>query len=344
VTIGDWSPKNYNRRYRGEVTLTTALKRSINTIPVKLAEEIGRKNIIRTARKLGIHSKLVPNRSLPLGTSEVSVLEMAGAYATFANGGRAAKPYSVLEIRTQEGDKVIYNRDRDAPKRQQIFSPSYIADLNMMLAHVITDGTGRRARLRDAVAAGKTGTTQGYRDAWFVGYTAQLSTAVWFGNDDYRPMRRMTGGSVPAMTWQRFMTSVYSKDQLRMPRVALLRSNEQEGYGSRYLGDNFDDDGFLDDERRVMSMPYGNDPYAEKRRVYRTYRSPFTNQDDDFFVGGAPGRTRITGDIRGGRFGNGRVVRKRKDFSKRGVRRRKAQRFNNRGSQRRNWKSWQNDR
>ncbi|HHK73757.1 MAG TPA: PBP1A family penicillin-binding protein [Rhizobiales bacterium] len=346
VTIGDWSPKNYNRRYRGEVTLTTALKRSINTIPIKLAEEVGRKNIIRVAQKLGIHSKLVPNRSLPLGTSEVSVLEMAGAYATFANGGRAATPYSVLEIRTQDGDRVIYNRDRDAPKRQQIFSPSYIADLNMMLAHVITDGTGRRARLKDTVAAGKTGTTQGYRDAWFVGYTAQLSTAVWFGNDDYRPMRRMTGGSVPAMTWQRFMTSVFSKDQLRMPRIALLRSNEQGGEG-RYMGEGFGDDAFLEDERRVMSLPYDNDPYGERDRTYRTYRayrSPFASQDNEFFAGSGPSRTRITGDIRGGGYGMGRVVRKRKDFTRRAARSRNARRFNNRTGQSRRWKSWQNDR
>ncbi len=343
VTIGDWSPKNYNRRYRGEVTLTTALKRSINTIPIKIAEEVGRKNIIRTAQKLGIHSKLVPNRSLPLGTSEISVIEMAGAYATFANGGRAVRPFAVLEIRTLDTDKVIYNHDRDAPKAQQIFSPSYIADLNMMLAHVITDGTGRRARLKDTVAAGKTGTTQGYRDAWFVGYTGQLSTAVWFGNDDYRPMRRMTGGSVPAITWQRFMTSVYSKDQLRMPQVALLRSNEgagnEGGYG--YMNDGFGDDSFLDDERRAMNRPYGSDPYSERRRVYRTYRSPFGNEENDYFTNTPPSRTRITGDIRG--YGNGRV-RKRKDFSRRGVRNRKAQKLNNRNSRQRRWKSWQNDR
>ncbi len=343
VTIGDWSPKNYNRRYRGEVTLTTALKRSINTIPIKIAEEVGRKNIIRTAQKLGIYSKLIPNRSLPLGTSEISVIEMAGAYATFANGGRAVRPFAVLEIRTLDTDRVIYNRDRDAPKAQQIFSPSYIADLNMMLAHVITDGTGRRARLKDTVAAGKTGTTQGYRDAWFVGYTGQLSTAVWFGNDDYRPMRRMTGGSVPAITWQRFMTSVYSKDQLRMPQVALLRSNEGAGYegGYGYMNDGFGDDSFLDDERRSMNRPYGSNPYSERRRVYRTYRSPFGNEENDYFTNSPPSQTRITGDIRG--YGN-RQVRKRKDFSRRGVRNRKLQRLNNRNSRQRQWKSWQNDR
>ncbi len=326
VTIGNWSPKNYNHRYRGTVTLTTALKRSINTIPIKLAEDIGRRSIIRTAHKLGIYSKLSANRSLPLGTSEISVLEMAGAYATFANGGREAKPYGILEIRTKDDGRLIYSHERDAPKAKQIFSPAYIADLNMMLAHVITDGTGRRANLRYTSAAGKTGTTQGYRDAWFVGYTGQLSTAVWFGNDDYQPMRRMTGGGVPASTWQRFMTSVYSKDQLRQPQFALLKSKEQPAYSDDFLDDGFDDGFSYRNGRRIVSLPYENDPYASGIRKYRPYRSPYDskrgNSVYDPYSRTYTNRARITGDVRdSGRY------RKKHDFSKRAVRQRKRNNF-----------------
>lgn len=350
VTIGDWSPNNYNRRYRGYVTLNTALTHSINTIPVKLAQEFGRKAVIRTARKLGITSKLVPNRSLPLGTSEISVLEMAGAYATFASGGRETKPFGILEIRTQDGGNLIYSHHRDAKPRRQIINPSYIADLNGMLANVVSRGTGRRAYLSYTDAAGKTGTTQSYRDAWFVGYTGDIATAVWFGNDDYRPTNRITGGSLPAQTWQRFMTSAFSKEQLQAPKMALLKSQpEADPYGAGTAGGALYDDE-IENSRRSMTLPfyrdYGSgyrsntDGYREQGNDrYRNYRLPSENDDGIYYRVRPRNPVRITGDL-GDRLGSQvRYVRKKKDFSKRGTRRRKMQRRSRSGN--RNRSPWQ---
>ena len=204
VWIGNWSPQNYNRRYSGRTTLTNALARSINTIPVHLMRAIGRKPIIDTAHRVGITSDLLSVASLPLGVNEVTLMEMTTGYATFANSGRLATPYSVLEIRRPNGE-VIYARERNAPRPRQVVPEPVIADLNYMMSQVVMNGTGRRAQLGFTPQAGKTGTTQNYRDAWFIGYTAHLVTGVWFGNDDTSEMKKVTGGTLPAMTWQRFM-------------------------------------------------------------------------------------------------------------------------------------------
>jgi penicillin-binding protein 1A len=142
--------------------------------------------------------------SLPLGTNEVTLMEMTASYATFAAGGRRAAPHSVLEIRRPNGE-VIYARARNAPRPRQVVPESAIADLNHMMSQVVVAGTGRRAQLGFTPQAGKTGTTQNFRDAWYVGYTAHLVTGVWFGNDDSSGMKKVTGGTLPAMTWQRFM-------------------------------------------------------------------------------------------------------------------------------------------
>ncbi len=253
VSIGDWSPKNYGHKYSGRVTLATALRRSINTIPVKLSQEIGRRKIIDVARKLGIRSRLEPNRSLPLGTAAVSVLDMAAAYAVFANGGRSAKAYGVLEIRTQ-GGKILYDHARDSGTRQQLFHPRYIADLNSMLASVVSNGTGRRANLGFTTAAGKTGTTQSYRDAWFVGYTGELSAAIWFGNDNYKPTRRMTGGSIPAQTWRSFMTAALSGKYTRLPGTPMAKAGKNRKRIERAVPDDFPE--------RLANRP---DPYLKTR-------------------------------------------------------------------------------
>ncbi|PLX39051.1 MAG: penicillin-binding protein [Hyphomicrobiales bacterium] len=214
VRIGRWSPRNYGRSYRGRVTLTTALVRSINTIPVKLSLKIGRDKIIDTAYRMGIRSELRNDKSLPLGTSEVRVIDMAAAYAAFANGGRLALPYAATEIYSSDGD-LIWKRSRDGPKPQQILPPDKVVEINKILNQVVEAGTGRRARLDGIRAAGKTGTTQAYRDAWFVGFTGNFSTAVWFGNDNFSGTRRMTGGSLPAMTWQNYMTFAHSNVKLK---------------------------------------------------------------------------------------------------------------------------------
>ena len=209
ISIGNWSPQNYNRKYAGRVSLTTALARSINTVPVRLAQAIGRDKIVDAARALGITSPLTITRSMPLGVTEMTVMEQAVAYATFASGGRKVEPYGVVSIRNSAGE-VIYARDRDVPPPPQVVPREPVEQLNYVLSQVVEAGTARRAALEGIKSAGKTGTTQGYRDAWFVGYTGQFTTAVWFGNDDYTPMARVTGGSLPAQTWQRYMAFAHA--------------------------------------------------------------------------------------------------------------------------------------
>lgn len=209
ITIGNWSPRNYGRSYRGPVTLMTALTRSINTIPVRLSRVFGIQKIVETSQLLGLRNNFVMTRSLPLGTNEVTVLDMTGGYTVFANGGRRATPFGILEIRNSEG-MVIYDHERDGSKNDQIVDPQYISYMNSMLTNVVESGTGRRAQLDFTVAGGKTGTTQAYRDAWFMGYTGRYVAGVWFGNDNFSSTRRMTGGSLPAMTWKQFMIMAHT--------------------------------------------------------------------------------------------------------------------------------------
>jgi penicillin-binding protein 1A len=219
VWIGNWSPKNYNRSYRGPVTLRTALTRSINTIPVRLSLDFGREKIIETAYAMGLTHELENSISLPIGSSEVSVIDMASAYSTFANGGFRAPAYAILEVTNSDGT-VLYRRDRDEPVPERVLPEDKVHEMNDILVNVVEAGTARRARIDGVVAAGKTGTTNAYRDAWFVGYTGNFTTAVWVGNDDFSSTRRVTGGSLPAMTWQKYMAFAHNGIELaRMPGV-----------------------------------------------------------------------------------------------------------------------------
>ena len=204
ITIGGWSPRNYGRSYAGRVTLTTALARSINTIPVRLAEAMGRDLIVDTAHAMGIRNELPITRPLPLGVAEVTVIDMASAYASLGNGGYRAPGYGVLEMRTLDGE-LVYERSRDAPPQPRILSVETAAGMNRMLTQVIEAGTARRAALPGIRAAGKTGTTQAYRDAWFIGYTGRYTASVWYGNDDFTSTNDLTGGRLPAQTWQAIM-------------------------------------------------------------------------------------------------------------------------------------------
>ena len=223
LDIKGWKPENYSREYFGPVTLTQALAMSLNTVAVRLGLEVGPKNVVRTAHRLGISSKLEPNASIALGTSEVSVLEMVGAYAPFANGGLAVSPHVVTRIRTLAG-KVLYVRPPDEPN--QVIDPRNVAMMNVMMEQTLISGTARKAEIPSWQAAGKTGTSQDFRDAWFIGYTAHLVTGVWFGNDDNSPTRKATGGGLPVEVWTRFMRAAHQG-----VAVASL-PNSQAGGGS----------------------------------------------------------------------------------------------------------------
>ncbi|MEM9683739.1 MAG: penicillin-binding transpeptidase domain-containing protein, partial [Pseudomonadota bacterium] len=203
VTVDGWSPRNVNGRYVGEVTLQTALAKSINSVAVKLSERVGRSEVRGTARRLGINSSLSEHPSIALGTSEVNLLELTSAYLPFANGGRAGVPFAVAEIRTRSGS-VIYRRQPWPNDR--VVDGANVRRMNAMLSEVIRSGTGKAAKPGSRPAAGKTGTTQELRDGWFVGYTADFVVGVWIGNDDNRPMKRGGGGDVPARTWRQFVT------------------------------------------------------------------------------------------------------------------------------------------
>ncbi len=203
VAIKGWQPENYSKDYHGPVTLTTALALSLNTVSVQLTAEVGADRVVATARRLGISSPLFATPSIALGTSEVTPLEMTGAFVPFSNGGRGVIPHVIRRITTADG-KVLYERRGSGPG--QVVAPVYVGMMNAMLEQTLLIGTGKSAEIPGWPAAGKTGTSQDYRDAWFVGYTAALTAGVWFGNDDNSPTKRASGGNLPAITWQHFMS------------------------------------------------------------------------------------------------------------------------------------------
>lgn len=206
INIRGWKPENYTNKYEGTVSLTTALSKSLNTASVRVMQYAGIENVRNLAQRLGIAHPLGHDLSLALGTSEVTMLEMAGAYAVFANGGKAVTPHGVTDILDTNGNVLYrYQAHNDAP---QIIDPYLNAALVSMLRNVVENGTGTSARLPDRVVAGKTGTSQNYRDAWFIGFTGELLAAVWVGNDNNLPMHKITGGVLPAKIWSRIMQPV----------------------------------------------------------------------------------------------------------------------------------------
>jgi penicillin-binding protein 1A len=206
INVKGWQPENYGHEYFGPVTLTRALAQSLNTVSVRLTLEVTPMAVIRTAYRLGITSKLEPNASIALGTSEVSVLELVSAYAPFANGGYALVPRVIDRITLTNG-KLLYARNIQQLGR--IIDPRYVSMMNAMMAETLTIGTAQRASLPGWPAAGKTGTSQDFRDAWFIGYTAHLVAAVWLGNDDGTPTKHVTGGSLPVEIWSRVMRGAH---------------------------------------------------------------------------------------------------------------------------------------
>ncbi|MBO0718118.1 MAG: penicillin-binding protein, partial [Rhizobiales bacterium] len=221
VCIGNWCPHNYSGGYSGSVTLLEAITHSINVIPVKLSimlgngnPKLGRAMIVQNARNFGIHAPLPDTPSLPIGADEVYVYEHAMAYATFPNLGRSVVPHAALEVRTDSG-QLVWRFDRDGPKPKQVISPEVAMDMIKMMNSVVQNGTGRRAELDGVPTCGKTGTTNDWRDAWFVGYTGNFVGAIWMGNDDYSPTKRMTGGTLPAATWHNIMAYAHQGVELR---------------------------------------------------------------------------------------------------------------------------------
>jgi len=214
ICLGNWCPQNYGRSYMGSITLKTALQHSLNTVAVRLAERFGRKKIVDLAHQMGLRTQLPISAPLPLGAAEVTLFDMTTAYAVFANAGRSVYPHAVVEMRIGNGE-VAWRFDRDAPKPVQIIPTQQLNDINDMLNNVVENGTGRRARLVNSKVAGKTGTTNAYRDAWFMGFTGNYVAGVWFGNDDYAMMNKMTGGTLPAMTWQKVMAYAHQGIEIK---------------------------------------------------------------------------------------------------------------------------------
>jgi penicillin-binding protein 1A len=229
VDIDGWKPGNFSNTFRGEMSLEKALALSINTISVILSEEIGRDKVVATAAKMGLPG-LKPYRSLALGAQETSLYDLTSAYVPLANWGKKINPYGLEAIYAADG-RVLYTRTPVEP--ELLLDTGTLGQMNMMLQTVVTAGTGKAARIDGRELAGKTGTTNDYRDAWFVGYAPDYVAGVWVGNDDNSRMSRVTGGSIPARIWQNFMSETL-KDQpvLRLPTanrpVAVRSANSLE--------------------------------------------------------------------------------------------------------------------
>ena len=206
ISVHGWNPENYSREYFGPVTLTKALSLSLNTVAVRLGLEVGQKTVVSVAHRLGIASELEPNASIALGTSEVTPLEMVSAYAAFANGGIGVQPHVIMRVRTASGKQLYLRRNANFGR---VIDPQYVPMMNAMMEETLLTGTAHKAELPGWQAAGKTGTSQEWRDAWFVGYTSYLVAAVWLGNDDSSPTKKVSGGNLPVEIWSRFMKAAH---------------------------------------------------------------------------------------------------------------------------------------
>jgi penicillin-binding protein 1A len=235
VCIGDYCPHNFGGVHTGHLPLLNALEQSLNTVAIKLSiligenywppkksyhlakiAELGRSKIVATARAMGVTTPLPDTVSLPIGADDVRMIDMLGANAVFANGGRRATPYAAIEIRNSHG-ALIYTHEANGPPPAQVIPADKIAEMNNMLIHVLTDGTGRAAQIPGIIAGGKTGTTNGSTNAWFNGFSGNLVCSVWFGNDDNSPMENMTGGTLPAQTWHDIMLYAHQGLEIKPP-------------------------------------------------------------------------------------------------------------------------------
>ena len=216
---GPWSPQNYTRDYKGEMTLADAYAHSINTATIRLAEETGRARVRAMAQDLGVRSPIAEGPALALGTSEATLIEMTGAYASILNDGVRATPYGIRELRMKADGTRLMGADSGAPVR--VMDERSAGEMVWMMRRVIDQGTGTRAKLGERPAAGKTGTTQAARDAWFVGFTRDYVAGVWMGYDDNTPLRGVSGGGLPAEIWRETMLRVEEGLPIRpLPEIA----------------------------------------------------------------------------------------------------------------------------
>jgi len=235
ICIGNWCPHNYGGGYHGSMTLINALTHSVNTVAVRLSiiigkgnAKLGRAQIIKTAHDMGIHTPLPDTPSLPIGADGVELLDHVGAYATFPNLGMKVMPHAILEVRTGNG-KLIWRFDRDGPKPVRVLPVRVAQDMIKMMNSVVENGTGRRARLDGIAVAGKTGTTNAFRDGWFMGYTGNFVCGIWMGNDDYTSTNRMTGGSLPAMAWHSIMAYAHQGVEIKqLPGIPVPPARQPE--------------------------------------------------------------------------------------------------------------------
>lgn len=234
VCIGDWCPQNYGRNYKGTVSLQSAFAQSLNTVPVTLSIKTGRDPIAALSHRMGLRAEYPVTRSLALGVASVSVIDMTSSYAVFANHGLKTPAYGITRMTTLN-DQVIWEHDVEAPK-ERVLSEQTVAYMNQMFRAVVTSGTGTRAAIEGVPTLGKSGTTTSYRDAWFCGFTGNFVAAVWFGNDDYRPTNNLTGGSLPAIAWQKFMAYAHTNIEVQpvfgidfeMPQTIIAEATDEE--------------------------------------------------------------------------------------------------------------------
>lgn len=215
IDIDGWKPTNYTDGYAGPVRLTDAMAKSINTVAVQVTEQVGRGEVVKAAKSLGIEADIPALRSIALGAVTLTLEDLTRGYLALANGGVKPATFAIERIEDRNGN-VIYEREQENPER--VIDKTQSRDMNHLLYQVMHSGTGARARLQNRQAVGKTGTTNDWRDAWFVGYTGQLTTGVWVGNDEYRPMEKVTGGSIPAEIWKAFMDPAHQN--MRRVKIA----------------------------------------------------------------------------------------------------------------------------
>ncbi len=229
TTIGSgedaWSPQNYTHRYRGPMTLRQALKLSINTVAAQVGAEVGPNKVVELAHRFGITTKLGAHYSIALGSSEVHLIDMTSAFMVFANEGLKRPPYLIENI-TDTAGKNLYTRRGYAPER--VYALPYARQMTGMLRDAVATGTGRGAKMGTRQVAGKTGTSQEYRDAWFIGFTADYATGVWMGNDDNSPMRKVTGGLLPVDAWKMFMVEAHKGKKKRPLKAPEPLINDEE--------------------------------------------------------------------------------------------------------------------